>query len=386
MMRLKDRIKITVDGIMADSRPAPPFSAAGLLQQAARLFEGLARTRAWGYGKGFLKIHRLPCTVISIGNITSGGTGKTPMTLYVAQLLRQAGYRVVIISRGYKGEAEKRGGIVSDGKELLMTSREAGDEPHMMARFLKDIPVLVGQNRFSSGRLAISRFAPDIILLDDGFQHRRLHRDLDIVLLDTARPFGNGFLLPRGSLREPPDALDRADMLVFTRFRDGLQDPATQLPAPLQNRPIFRSRNVPYIHHTATHTPGTGQAPLPGSGPGALAGTRVFAFSAIADNPDFHRAITNLGCRLAGKAEFPDHHAYTPRQLEEICRDAGQANAELIMTTQKDFPKLPGNTVWPLPLVVLGVLPSFTGEENGFDDFLLRKCMGMVESGKAGSS
>lgn len=363
-----------LDALMADPKPARPLSTAGLLQGGSRLFEHLIRLRAAFYRYGLLKTYRLPCTVISIGNITSGGTGKTPMTLYVAELLQRLGYKTAILSRGYKGSAEKRGGIVSDGQNLLMSPDEAGDEPFMMARFLKNIPVLAGRNRVASGHLAVSRFSPDIILLDDGFQHQRLHRDLDIVLLDTARPFGNGFLLPRGSLREPPEALSRSDIIVFTRYRDDLQNPTGRLPALLQSRPIFRSRNAPYIHHTVSPVTGTGSTTLPGSDSTVLADARVFAFSAIADNSDFHRVITGLGCRLADKAAFPDHHAYTPGQLEEICRNAEQADAELIMTTQKDFPKLPGDTAWPLPLVVIGVLPAFSGGNNSFDDFLARKC------------
>lgn len=368
MKNTRHPIEIRINATLADPHRAPALSPAGVLQAAARLFEGLIRLRSWCYRKGLLKIHRLPCSVISIGNITSGGTGKTPMTLHVAKLLRQSGLRVVIISRGYKGEAEKTGGVVSDGKNLCMTAQAAGDEPFMMARFLGDVPVLVGKNRVNSCRLAISRFSPDIILLDDGFQHRRLHRDIDIVLLDSARPFGNGFMLPRGSLREAPDALSRASAIVFTRWRDDLPGPASLLPASAGSKPVFFSRHIPYIHDVTGPSPaGHGQKNEDLS---LLKNARVFAFSAIADNGDFHRVLTNLGCRITGTAEFGDHHAYSPGEIDDIKRKAKTGGAEFLVTTQKDFPKLPQESSWPMPLVVLGVLPSFTGGENDFDGFL----------------
>jgi tetraacyldisaccharide 4'-kinase len=291
------------------------------------------------------------------------------MTLYVANHLRDLGYRVAILSRGYKGGAEKRGGIVSDGRNLLMTPQAAGDEPFMMARFLKDVPVLVGRNRLASGLLAISRFSPDVLLLDDGFQHRRLHRDVDIVLLDSTRPFGNTFLLPRGSLREPPEALSRADALVFTRWHDNLPDPTNTLPESVRGKPLFFSRNQAYIHN-ATGLPSAARDLSGEHDPERLKNSRVFAFSAIADNRDFHRVLSHLGCQVVGTAEFADHHAYSPGELEGIAREAGTRGAELLATTQKDFAKIPPGSSWPLPLVTLGVLPSFMERKKGFDDFL----------------
>lgn len=367
-MTIKDRIDSKISDLMSDPETAPPLSTGGLLQGGARLFGHLIRLRARCYETGLFKIHRLPCTVVSIGNITSGGTGKTPMTLYVAMLLQRFGFRVAVLSRGYKGAAEKKGGIVSDGQNILMPPESAGDEPYMMAGFLKDIPVLVGKNRVASGRLAIARFSPDVLLLDDGFQHRRLHRDIDIVLLDSARPFGNRFLLPRGSLREAPEALARASAIVFTRWHKGLKEPSLLLPESIRTRPIFKSRHIPYIHHSIPSAAGFHQTSVTHD-PSRLKGARVFAFSAIADNKDFHHVLANLGCQTVGTSEFADHHAYLPRELEEIGRKAMEVKAAFLATTQKDFSKIPKNTTWPLPLVVLGVLPSFM-EEHSFSDYL----------------
>ena len=180
-------------------------------------YGGIVRLRETLYKKGLLQSKRLPCPVISIGNITVGGSGKTPMTIYVAELIKHLGYGVAIISRGYKGQAEKIGGVVCDGRRICMGPDTAGDEPFMVAQRLKTVPVIVGQNRFKAGRLAIREFKPDVLLLDDAFQHLKLHRDLDIVLLDSKAPLGNTYLFPRGTLRESASALSRGDAVVLTR-------------------------------------------------------------------------------------------------------------------------------------------------------------------------
>ena len=171
-----------------------------LLSMASKVYGGAVKLRRTFYKKSVFKSKKLSRPVISIGNITAGGTGKTPMTIYVANVINALGYNVAVVSRGYKGKAETKGGIVSDGETLLMTPEISGDEPYMMAAKLKDVPVIVGKNRFKAGRLAIGKFAPDIILLDDGFQHLKLERGLDLVLLDCRKPLGNGHLLPRGMM------------------------------------------------------------------------------------------------------------------------------------------------------------------------------------------
>ena len=182
------------------------------------LFYGLVlKLREFCYGRHILTPRRLPCNVISIGNITAGGTGKTPMTIYVAELLKTLGYRVAILSRGYKGGSEKEIRVVSDGQKILMTPTMAGDESYLMAIRLSDVPIVVGRNRFAAGSLAVKRFQPDVIVLDDAFQHVKLQRDIDLVLVDRAQPFGNGHVLPRGSLREPVSSLRRCAACILTR-------------------------------------------------------------------------------------------------------------------------------------------------------------------------
>ena len=197
--------------------------------------------RARLYEKGVLPSKTLPCRVVSIGNLISGGTGKTPMTILVARMIRDMGYRVVVLSRGYRGRMEKTGGVVSDGRTIFKGPDDAGDEPYLMARILTGIPVVVGQRRYEAGMMAVKRFKPDVIVLDDAFQHLRLKRDLNLVLLDSRSPFGNGHMLPRGLLREPLSALRRAHAVVYTRSEQALT-------APIRDR-LRRHQPIFYTTH-----------------------------------------------------------------------------------------------------------------------------------------
>ncbi len=203
--------------------------------------------RSFLYDKGVFKARRLPCRVISIGNLTVGGTGKTPMTLYVAQLVKDLGCRPVVISRGYKGLAEKKGGIVSDGETVFLDPDVAGDEPFMMARKLKGIPVIVGARRYQAGMRAVDKFSPDVIVLDDAFQHRQLCRDTDLVLIDDKSYLGNEHLLPRGALRESVAGLFRADAFVLTRSGKNPTSTRKRIEIMVPGKPVFQSSHRPYI-------------------------------------------------------------------------------------------------------------------------------------------
>ena len=210
-------LRARVTDIMTRGGHYPFFSLATLLWGISVLYGGLTHLRRRLYTRGRLKSHRLPCPVISVGNLTLGGTGKTPLVIHLAEKIQGMGYRPVILSRGYKGLAEKGGAVVSDGRNLLCDARQAGDEPYLMAILLPTVPVVVGRHRYRAGMDAIRRFQPDIILLDDGFQHLQLKRDLNLLLLDAQNPFGNRYLFPRGTLREPEVSLLGADAVVLTR-------------------------------------------------------------------------------------------------------------------------------------------------------------------------
>ena len=195
-------------------------------------YGGAVRARNRLFDLGVLRQEKVGCPVVSVGNLTVGGTGKTPMVILLAGMLRDRGMRPAVLSRGYGGKSTSDVLVVSDGSQILAGPEEAGDEPVLIARRLKGIPVLAGAKRALTGRYARENFGVDVMVLDDGFQHRWIHRDLDIVLLDSRQPLGNGLLLPRGPLREPPSALERAGVVVFTRSEDST--------GPLMDKDAFR--------------------------------------------------------------------------------------------------------------------------------------------------
>ncbi len=343
------------------------------------------RLRAAAYRSGLLKTRRLPCRVISVGNITVGGTGKTPMTIYLAELLHRSGYTSVVISRGYKGKAEKHGGIVSDGRRFCMSVESTGDEPWLMARRLQrfGVPVIVGRNRFESGRLAVKMFQPDVILLDDAYQHRSLWRDLDLVLLDSHHPFGNMHLLPRGVLREPVSALHRADLFVLTRT-DEDTEPAVvdRLRYVVGNRPVYAASHTPFISRwvPAGFSPGQGLAGAIGEcGLPRLRGRNVFGFSGIAGNERFRQALESLGCHLVGFNGFADHHPYSRAEVTTLRRIAVQSGADVVCTTEKDFVRLARRGTWPLELAVIDVELSLVGRRSAFEEDVVSVLSGTAD-------
>ena len=183
----------------------------------SRLYELAVRVRLALFKIGWLQQHQLSCPVISVGNLTLGGTGKTPFVAYLAKVLLQLGHRPSIISRGYKGTMEKKGGLASDGIRMLVDAESCGDEPYMLAQTLEGVPIAVARDRFTAGKLLEKQFGELVHILDDGFQHLRLGRNLNSLLIDGTDPFGNGHLIPKGKLREPFSAIARADLVVITR-------------------------------------------------------------------------------------------------------------------------------------------------------------------------
>ncbi|MDP2646166.1 MAG: tetraacyldisaccharide 4'-kinase [Desulfobacterales bacterium] len=365
------------DVLLGDGPGGFSFFRSGLFL-ISQITGGAARLRAAAYEHRIFKPEKLACTVISVGNISVGGTGKTPMTIYLAGLLKDLGYAVAIISRGYKGGAEKRGGVVSDGLAIRMTPADAGDEPFLMAAQLRNVPVLVGKNRYASGRLALDRFKPDVILLDDAFQHLQLARDVNLVLMDYQRPYGNSHLFPRGSLREPITALARGDAFIFTRSVSGPPDPVKQLPRHCRGKPVFNTSHIPYLSRRVggpEDVPAEKARASAGSDFAFLKDRRVYAFSGIAKNRDFKATVESLSCCLRGFAEFSDHHNYTERDLGNIFAGAQRAGAEFLLTTDKDFVRIPPGVIWPVDLVVIGVKISFQEDEARFRDFIKQKLL-----------
>jgi len=366
-----------IETIMSDKRVSSFLSFRSFLSMISKSYGGAVKLRRNFYKKAILTSKRLSCPVISIGNITVGGTGKTPMTIYVSQVLKQLGYNVAVISRGYKGKAEKNGGIVSDGKVLLMTPEIAGDEPYMMAKRLKDVPVIVGKNRFKAGRLAIRKFDPDVIVLDDGFQHLMLQRDLDIVLLDYNKPFGNGHLLPRGVMREPISVLLCADAIILTKSDTVNNNQSSSLPKKLRPyeriKPVYRSFHHPFICKTVKEEKSIFENSIQGplkSNSTSIKGRTVFAFSGLADNHSFQQTVKSLKCHLSGFMEFPDHYPYSERDLDEILSAAKKSRSECIITTEKDYVRIANKIDWPDDLFVIGIEIDFGADKKRFNSFI----------------
>jgi len=357
---LQDRISSAV----GKTESTPVFSFETVLLMVSFVYDGVMRLRARLYAAGILPSRSLPCRVISIGNITAGGTGKTPMTILVAQMVRDLGYRVVVISRGYRGNLETTGGIVSDGETILLGPDDAGDEPSLMARILKGIPVLVGRRRYETGKLAIARFNPDVIVLDDAFQHMGLKRDLNLVLLDSRLPFGNGYLLPRGLLREPVSSLRRADALAFTRSDPfALTGNPKGLPA---QKTIVHTLHTPVIRKISAQ-----------AGPfftditdiSKLHGKRVVAFAGLADNEQFFASLEQAGCVLEKTISFPDHHRYGEKELERLVETAEENGVDFLITTFKDYVKIQNWDV-PINLEVIDVNIQLVGNEDTFRNLI----------------
>jgi len=367
------RIIETVDDIMRDETRLCGFPLTYLLWMISIIYSCGIRLRGCLYKNGLFKTKQLPCKVISIGNITVGGTGKTPMSMFVAETIQQLGYQVAVISRGYKGGAEKTGGIVSDGRSVFMTPDQAGDEPYLMATKLKNIPVLVGKDRFQAGHQAVDKFQSNVIVLDDAFQHLRLKRNLNLLLFDCASPFGNRYLIPRGPLREPLSALLRADAFILTRS----DKPKSHLLDRLHHMdhlPVFKSFHEPYLYKAVAETSGDRQPSLHHltSVDGKhIEKQNVFAFSGIASHEDFLKTIDFFDCNVVGHLKFPDHHRYRNQDLKKICHMSSNAAASILLTTEKDYVRITDRFLpLSLDLVVVGIKTAFGPDTKPFIDFL----------------
>lgn len=377
-----------IEKIMADKGESPLFSFRSFLFVVSKVYGGAVKLREKFYQKGVFQSKRLPCMVISVGNLTVGGTGKTPMTIYVANLVKDLGYRVAVISRGYKGSAEKKGGIVSDGQTLFTGPETAGDEPYMMAAILKDVPVIVGKNRFEAGMLAVREFDPDVFVLDDAFQHLKLMRDIELVLLDYRYPFGNRHLLPRGPLREPISSLSRADAFILTRSELSESMSLERIETIADERPVIRSFYVPYVCQVVKGNTSRFHSLFQNSFTDdlkSLKSLNVFAFSGLAKNQNFRQTFEVLKCNVVGFLGFSDHHRYSDQDLEKIVNSAKQLGADAFVTTEKDYVKIALGINWPMDLIVIGIKIGFE-EEDAFVNFIksqlggLKKKKEVVES------
>lgn len=330
------------------------------LSAPAWFYGRLQALRRWAYRKGFLRAYRARVPVISVGNITAGGTGKTPCVEATCRVLLEEGLRPAVLSRGYGGSLRAAWAAVSDGEHLLRTPREAGDEPVLLAQRLPGVPVLVGRDRRVTARVAVERFGAQVLVLDDGFQHLRLARDLDLITLDARHPFGNGHCFPRGLLRETPRALADADLVLLTRTRRA------------DSERVETVREEVHRHNPAVPVLRTAHAPLAvvdlGNGEVSplerLRGLKVLAFAGIGTPHAFFQELRNLGAQVLEAVPFPDHHRYDAAGLDQLDNWARLMNAQAMVTTEKDGVRVVAHLPLGVPVLALRIeMALFEGRE-----------------------
>jgi tetraacyldisaccharide 4'-kinase len=380
LKRAIDKFERQAAQIIATRQRAPFISLATMLYGGSLLYGTGARVRQKLFAHGLLPAKTINKPVISVGNLTAGGTGKTPMTVHLAQLLIALNYKVLIVSRGYKSLNEKGVALVSHGGAVTGDAWSTGDEPYLMARLVRQATVMVGRNRAETAIAGIRRFNPDIVLLDDAFQHQALARDLNLLLLDAEEPFGNGYLLPRGPLREPVSAIQRADAIIFTRSHGAHTETQRQLSRMIHPKPVFHCRHtsvlrcvVPGAHSLGADEPLRHHCPED-----LLQGRPVFAFAALANNANFWSAVSRVGARLLGTMGFPDHHRFSSQDIEDLVQAAHRSGCRTLVTTDKDFVRLPRSPL-PMELIVLGVEIDFGAEYDRWRKFIVEKATTTAE-------
>jgi tetraacyldisaccharide 4'-kinase len=325
----------------------------------------LFKFRAMIYRLGLLRKARLSPKVVGVGNITSGGTGKTPFTIHLAGALATRGLKTAIISRGYK----RRGGgaeplVVTNGDKTVTTVEEAGDEPFLIARSLPDIPLVISRDRRKGGKLLEELFQPEVIILDDGFQQLKVAKDLDLLLIDGRNPLGNGWLLPAGALREPASGISRADCIIITRGDKKSLPVIKERISRLKKKetPIFTgSIEVEGVFELITEK----KVPLE-----KVKRMKVLAFSGIANPGSFEETVSSLGFNLLSCRRFGDHHWYCQKDISSLIAEAKKLSAEGLITTEKDAVKLKGVIPSNFPLFYLKIGMRLI-EEKDFISFLL---------------
>ena len=354
--------------------------------------------RNWLYALGVFRVRTLPCTVISVGNIAVGGTGKTPVVIAIAKHFQKEGIRVAILLRGYKRHPREKVTVVSDGKKVCVSPRESGDEAYMLARHLSDVPIVVGRQRYLAGQVALSRFNVDVLLLDDAYQHRQLARDVDILTLPATHPFGNPKgLLPAGTLREPSTALRRADIVLLThantpKIAIDAKKAVKQLAPnaliletihqPTQFYPLHPRRldpdsydfKIAHDYRTSNHGKSDN---LINHSSDFFRGKRLLAVCGIGNPESFVATLMRCSPESVELLAFPDHHIYTETDGQRIYDAFRAAKADLIVTTQKDEQKLVNLAEhYELPIVVLTVMLVVTEGDERLTDVLLASIRG----------
>lgn len=352
------------------------------LQVCSYLFSGIVQHRLWLYRKRIFRDQPLGCLVVAVGNLTVGGTGKTPVVEMLAKALRDRGRKVAILSRGYKSKAppfwkkwwywlnhteEEPPRVVSDGTTVLLDSEVAGDEPYMLARNLPGVVVLVDKNRVKAGAHAIKHFGCDTLVLDDGFQYLPLKGRLNLLLVDKTNPFGNGFLLPRGILREPIKHLRRASYVFLTKSR-GVRD--EELEAMIQRfNPGVEIIECAHQPKYLQRIDGDERLAMT-----AIAGRKIGGFSGIAAPESFEAFLRDTGARLVYTRRFLDHYRFTQDDLDRVFEEARKAGAEMLITTEKDAVRIESAGKAAIPCYYLRLEIEILRGADDFQDAVGKIC------------
>lgn len=350
----------------------------GIFYLFSLVYEQLVNIKLLGYKTGILGKEKLDCFVISLGNITVGGTGKTPTAQRLARDIRDMGYKVVILNRGYRSKWHGEVGIVSDGKSLHMDAAEAGDEAYMLAKHLPNVPVLIGAERAVTGKYAIEHFGAEVAILDDGYQHWQLIRDMDILLVDAVNVFGNGHLLPRGTLRESMSHISRADVCLITKV-DQAEAGAGEYIRETVHKYNSDAKIVESIHQPRCFIPLAEwfvDLSSEGISVESISGEKIVAVSAIGNPASFEQTLRDLGAEIVESIRYPDHHEYTVKEMQDVLQQADALGAESIVITEKDAVKIPADFAksnWNIPILVICVEVKFQAGADEFQNELRRR-------------
>src|SRR6184192_4426360 len=378
--RLENLEQFGIDVVLERRHGVRASILRGILYALSFAYDRLVQMRLYFYRKRIFRERALGVLVISVGNLTVGGTGKTPIVEKIARALQTGGRRVAILSRGYKSMPRRRSLLsrlynrnpdpprtVSDGTSLLLDSRTAGDEPYMLAHNLNNVIVLVDKDRVKSGLLAIDKWKVDTLLLDDGLQYLHLKHRLDIVLVDRQAPFGNEFLLPRGTLREPPRNLRRASYVFITKSTGESNEGLIK-----RIRRYNRIAEIIECAHKALHLQNvvTGEiAPLE-----KLHGTFIGSLCAIAAPDSFEDGLRKLGARIEIAKRYIDHHRYTEAELRSFISRCIRRDLEMVVTTEKDAVRFPLLAKTEVPIFFLRVEIEILSGHETWEHCVARIC------------
>ena len=370
--------------IFSERRDKKAAAMRGVLFCLSKVFLVIVKSRRWLYEVRIIRDHPLGVQVITVGNLTVGGTGKTPVVEKFARVLTDQGRKVAILSRGYRSkppplmqrlkakfslqEDTTPPRVVSDAKNLMLNSEDAGDEPYMLASNLKDVVVLVDKDRVKSGRYAIEKFGCDTLLLDDGFQYWKLAgRRRDIVLIDAQQPFGNEQLLPRGTLREPISHLKRADTIFITKSNGESAALRARIKKHNSTAGIIECVHWPLYFEDVFNTEARENI-------GWLKGKKVATLSGIAQPDSFEQSLVKQGAELVYAKRFADHHRFNQQEIINTINRAKKRRAEVILTTQKDAVRFPKIDRRDLPIYYMRVEIKILSGAKDFDDCVRQIC------------